>query len=90
MSQNVPRFTILHCYHNAFSCVAVVVAKLLTLCLPDNYCCLRFFSKSTFSKYSFRNIFRVSNSLDPDQARRFVGPGLDPDSLQILSADDTI
>ena len=27
-----------------------------------------FFSKLTFSKKSFRNIIRVSNSLDPDQA----------------------
>ena len=35
---------------------------------------------------------RVSNSLDPDQARRFVGPDLvgpdlDPNCLQRLSAD---
>ena len=26
--------------------------------------------------------------LDPDQDRRSVGPGLDPNYLQILSADD--
>ena len=32
---------------------------------------------------------RVSNGLDPDQARRFVGPDLGPNSLQLLSADDT-
>ena len=37
---------------------------------------LIFFSKSTFSKYSFGNTIRVSNSLDPDQARHFVGPHL--------------
>ena len=30
----------------------------------------------------------MSNSLDPDQAR-FVGPGLDPNCLQMFSADDT-
>ena len=30
----------------------------------------------------------VSNSLDPDQARRFVGPDLDPNCLLRLSADD--
>ena len=30
-----------------------------------------FFSKSTFSKNSFRNTIRESNSLDPDQARQF-------------------
>ena len=33
----------------------------------------------------------VSNSLDPDQARHFVGPDLGPNSLQSLSsADDTV
>ena len=31
-----------------------------------------FFFKLIFSKKSFRNTIRVSNSLDPDQARRFV------------------
>ena len=29
------------------------------------------------------------NRLDPNQARRFVGPDLDPNCLQKLSADDT-
>ena len=28
------------------------------------------------------------NSLDPDEARRLVGPHLDPNCLQRLSADD--
>ena len=32
---------------------------------------------------------RVSNSLDPDKARHFVGPNLDQNCLQSLSADDT-
>ena len=31
----------------------------------------------------------MSNSLDPDQARQFVGPDLDPNCLQNLSADMT-
>ena len=31
----------------------------------------------------------MSNSLDPDQAQHFVGPNLDPNGLQRLSADDT-
>ena len=31
----------------------------------------------------------MSNSLDPDQARHYVGPDLDPNCLQRLSADDT-
>ena len=37
------------------------------------------FSKSTFSKNSF--IIRVSNFLDPDQDRHFVGPDLGPNCL---------
>ena len=35
----------------------------------------------------FFNTIRVSNSLDPDQARHFVGPDLGPNCLQWLSAD---
>ena len=31
----------------------------------------------------------MSNSLDPDQARQFIGPDLGPNCLQRLSADDT-
>ena len=48
-----------------------------------------FFSKSTFSKNSFRNTIRVTKSLDQDQARRRVGPDLSPNCLQRLSADAT-
>ena len=44
------------------------------------------FFKLTFSKYSFKNSIRVSNSLDPDQGRHSVGPDLDPNCLQRLSA----
>ena len=40
-----------------------------------------FFSKSTFSKNSFINTIRVSNSLDPDQAQLSVGPDLGPNCL---------
>ena len=53
------------------------------------------FSKSVcllllfYSKISFGNISRVSSSLDPDHAQRFVGPDLGPNCLQRLSADDT-
>ena len=35
------------------------------------------------------NSIRVSNSLDPDLARHFVGDDLGPNCLQRLSADDT-
>ena len=31
---------------------------------------------------------RVANSLDPDQARHYVGPDLSPNCLRCLSADD--
>ena len=48
-----------------------------------------FFSKSTFSKNSFRNSIRVLNHLDLDQARHVVGPDLGSNCLQRLSADDT-
>ena len=65
----------------------------LTLCMLGNLSLLfvvcYFFSKLTFSKISFGITNKVANSLDRDQARRFVGPGLDPYCLQRLSADDT-
>ena len=41
------------------------------------------------SSADFRNSIKVSNSLDPDQARLFIGPDLGPTCLQRLSADDT-
>ena len=48
-----------------------------------------FCRQSTFLKNSFRNTIRVANSLDPDQARHFVGPHLGLNCLQWLSADNT-
>ena len=62
--------------------------------LPTGYCSMLFchlliFPISTFSKNSIRNTIRVSNNLDPDQARHFVGPDLGPNCLQRLSADTT-
>ena len=64
----------------------------LTLCILGNFSCFFvaccFFSKSTFWKNSFMSTIRVSNSLDLDQARHFVGPDLGPNCLQKLSADD--
>ena len=48
-----------------------------------------FFFKLTFQKIlAGIPLVRVSNSLDPDQARRFVGSDLGPNCLQRLSADD--
>ena len=62
--------------------------------LPAGYfyvfCCLLIvFPKSICWKTSFRHTVRVSNSLDPDQARHVVGPDLGPKCLQRLSTDDT-
>ena len=47
-----------------------------------------FFFKINLLENSFRNTIRVPNSLDPDQARHFVGPDLGPKCLQRFSADD--
>ena len=49
----------------------------------------RLFSKSTTSKNSLRNTIRVTNSLNPDQARHFVRPDLGKNCLQKLSVNDT-
>ena len=59
----------------------------LTLCLLIFlfyifFCCLLIFSKSTFSKNSFRNTIWVSNRFDQDQARHFFWPYLGPNCLQ--------
>ena len=51
----------------------------------SNFFC---FSKLPFSKNSFRNTARVSNSLDPDKARHSVGQDLGINCLQRLSADN--
>ena len=40
------------------------------------------FSKLTFSKNSFKDTIRMSNSLDPDQDWHFVGPDLGSNCLQ--------
>ena len=45
------------------------------------FCRLIFF-KITFSKNSLRNTIGVSNSLNTDQARHFVGPDVGPNCLQ--------
>ena len=45
-------------------------------------CCLQTFFKITFSKHSFMNTIRVSNTLDPNQAPHSVCPDLGPNWLQ--------
>ena len=66
----------------------------LTLCRLGNFSCVLssvdFFQNHLFFKISFRNTtIRVSNSLDPVQARYFVKLDLSLNCLQRLSADDT-
>ena len=41
-----------------------------------------------FQNQLFRKILRVSNSLDSDHVRRFVGPDPSLNCLQMLSAED--
>ena len=57
--------------------------------LKKNLAHADFFQKSNFLKKFFEEYYQNSNSLDPDQARHFVRPGLGPNFLQMLSADDT-
>ena len=60
----------------------------LSLCLLGNFPCFNL-SSADFFQNSFWNTIRVSNSLNPDQARHFVWPDLGPNCLQRLAADDT-
>ena len=46
------------------------------------------FFKINFSKNSFNNTIRVSNTLDTDQDQCFVGADLGPNCLRMLSAND--
>ena len=67
-----------------------ITNQLLTHCILGNFLSSAdFFQNQLFEKNSFRNTIRMSNSLDPDQARRFVEPDLGPNCLPSLSADDT-
>ena len=75
--QEIPKLTVHH-YFECFACLEIFHV-FVVIC--------RLFSELTFSKNSFRNTFRVSNSLNPDQDRHSVGPDLDPNCLQRLSVD---
>ena len=45
--------------------------------------------KSLITNQYLRNTTRMSYSLDPDHARRLVGPALGPNCLRRVSANDT-
>ena len=66
----------------------------LTLCMLGNFSCFccpqlifELFKMDFFKKF-FSGTLPESNSLDPDQDSRSVGPDLGPNYLQTLSADD--
>ena len=63
--------------------------KYLTLCLLGNFASADFIQNQLFREKIFQKYIRVSNSLNHDQVRRFVGHDLGPNCLQRLSADDT-
>ena len=81
-------------------CICQIYSALLTLCMLGNFACIFvvcffffffffvFFNYFFFQNKSFRNTIRVSDSLDPDQARHFVGPDLGLSCLQRISAYD--
>ena len=67
--------------------------KTLTLCMLGNFACFfvvcgLFLTSSFLKKNHSENTIRVSKSLAPDKAQYFVSPGLGPNCLQRLSADD--
>ena len=53
------------------------------------FCRLLIFSKSFIFEKFFQEYHLSVKQIDPDQARRFVGPDLGPNCLPRLSADDT-
>ena len=52
------------------------------------FCRLLSFFRITFFEKFFQEYHQCQNSLDLDQAQRFVGPDLGPNCLQKLSAED--
>ena len=68
-----------------------MIFLILLLGMLGNFLSSADFSQNlTFSKNSYTNTIRVSNNLDPDQDQHSVGPDLDPNCLQRLTAIDKI
>ena len=61
------------------------LVNIIAFIIPSHFIIVPYF---TLWIIDFFNTIRVSNNLDPDQARHFVGPDLGPNCLQILSADN--
>ena len=72
--------------------IVCFISEIKTLCMLGNCSCYFvicvFFQNQLSRKNYFRNTIRVSNSLDPDQARPYVGPDQGPKCFQRLSAED--
>ena len=66
-------------------CEKVYFDQLIAFIIPSHFIIAPYF---TLWMMDFFNTIRQSNSLDPDQARHFVGPDLGPNCLQRLSADN--
>ena len=81
---NVNAFLILRMQNEAciyFESSLFLLITILTFCMMGNFSCF------CCRLLTFFKIKRISNGLDPDQDRRSVGPDLDPNCLQMLSAD---
>ena len=55
--------------------------------IPSHFIIVPYFTLWMLDSF---NTIRVSNSLDPDQARHFVGPDLGPNCLQRSLADNKV
>ena len=73
--------------------VSTIVAMIVAVSVINSACWVIFhafvvlfwlYFKINFFKNFLRNIIRVSNGLDPDQDRQYVGPDLGPNCLQKL------
>ena len=82
---NVYGYLISRCESNArFLCLRFKFNSLHAGVFFMIFCRLWIFLINYFQTISFRNTISVSNSLDLDQARRFVRPDQDPNYLQRL------
>ena len=77
-----------HCLNEPVPYQIYMYSTLCPLGFFPLFCRLLNLFKVNFSKNYFRNMIRVSNSLDPDLASHSVQPDLGPNCLQRLSADN--
>ena len=68
-----------------FAKKCILISFCIAFSIPSHFIIVPYF---TLRMLDFFNTIQVSNSLDSDQARHFVGPDLGPNCLQRLSADN--